>query len=72
MTLKEFAKKGGKTTFKKYGTAHYSDIGSKGAQSLKALHGEEYFVNLSKLGVAARKLASEKRAAEKKRKALQP
>lgn len=50
----QFSKRGGNTTFKRHGRKQYSMIGKKGVAALKQKRGPEYFINLAKIGLAAR------------------
>lgn len=56
---KEFSRRGGLSTFKKYGRGFYGQIGKKGAASKIKKYGSDYFKKLSVLGVAARKAKKE-------------
>lgn len=61
MNHKAFARKGGLSVKKKYGTGYYKAIGRKGASALRKKYGEGYFSRLSKLGIAARLKNNKKR-----------
>lgn len=55
VTHKAISKRGGKSTLKKYGKKHFSEIRKKGNKTIAKKYGKEYYKNLSKLGVASRK-----------------
>lgn len=50
----ELSRKGGRTTLKKHGSAHFREIGAKGRESL-IKKDPEFFKKLSKQGILARK-----------------
>ena len=56
MTLQELCSMGGNARSKKYGRQAFVDMGKKGAASLKEKKGPDYFINLSKMGIEARRL----------------
>lgn len=59
LTQKEFSRRGGLITLKKYGRKFYSKIGKDGVKAKIKKYGTEYFIKLSKAGVEARRLKRE-------------
>ena len=55
VTHKKISRRGGKSTLKKYGKIHFSEMGKKGNKTILIKYGKEYYKNLSKLAVKARK-----------------
>lgn len=60
--MKNVSKLGGKALLEKYGREHFSDMGKRSAKARAGTQGPEYFRNLQRLGVEARR----KRKEEKK------
>lgn len=56
MDHKIVSRKGGMTTKEKYGREHYSAMGKRGAEAKLKMYGPGYFLKLSALGVAARRV----------------
>ncbi len=59
MDHKKISSKGGRTTKKRYGKQHFSDIGKKGGESKLKMYGIDYFKQLSQKGVEARRKKAE-------------
>lgn len=55
MDWKELSSRGGKARYKNQSHERLSEIGKKGAAGLKEKYGPDYFKNLAKKGLEARK-----------------
>lgn len=55
VTHKAISKRGGKSTLRKYGKKHFSEIRKKGNKTILKKYGKDYYKKLSKLAVKARK-----------------
>ena len=59
MDHKYVSSKGGRSTKRKYGKGHYSAMGKRSAEVRMEKYGTEGFLQLSRLGVEARKRKAE-------------